>query len=334
MWQPAAHGERPTTSDHRRTTNDHGRPILVTGAAGFAGSHLLDLLAADGGDLVAWRRPGGKPPRRVERVTWDAVDLLDRAATFAAIARWRPRAVYHCAAAAHVGQAWEHSADTFAVNVRGTHHLLEAVRRASVGAVVLITSSAMVYQPSNEAIREDHALVPPNPYGLSKLAQELLALRAIGDAGDIRIARAFNHVGPRQDPSFAISGFARQIAEIEAGGRAPEIVVGNLDARREVTDVRDTVRAYRAVVDRGARGRPYNVSSGCAHAVGEILERLTAKARVRVDVRVDPGRLRPNDVPLLVGDPTRIREELGWTPTIPLDRTLDDVLEYWRSQTR
>jgi GDP-4-dehydro-6-deoxy-D-mannose reductase len=309
-------------------------PILVTGAAGFAGSHLLDLLAADGEDILAFHRPGGKPPRPLPRVRWDAVDLLDRSHTFEAIDRHRPRAVYHCAAAAHVGRAWDQSADTFAVNVRGTHHLLEAFRRANVPAVILITSSAMVYQPASEAIDEEHTLLPPNPYGLSKLAQELLAVRAMADDVDVRIARAFNHIGPRQDPSFAASGFAKQIAEIEAGRLEPEIVVGNLDARREVTDVRDTVRAYRTVVDRGVRGRPYNVSSGCAYPVGEILEKLVAKARVRVQVRVDPTRLRPNDMPLLVGNPARIREELGWTPAIPLDRTLDDVLEYWRTQTR
>ena len=175
----------------------------------------------------------------------------------------------------------------------------------------------MIYRQSAEAIAEDAPIQPSNPYGLSKLAQERLALRAMEDGLDVRIGRAFNHIGPRQDPSFAASGFAKQIAEIEAGRRPAEIVVGNLDARREATHVCDTVRAYQTIVERGAPGRPYNVSSGQACAVGEILERLIAKAQVDVEVRVDPSRMRPSDVPVLSGNPARIRDEVGWTPAIP-----------------
>jgi len=315
-------------------------PILVTGAAGFAGSHLLELLAADRArdaatrvDIVGWHRPGKKPPA-VNGVRWDAVDLLDRTAVAAAIRRHEPGAVYHCAGAAHVGRAWDSVTSTFAVNVRGTHHLLDALRAASLSPVVFVPSSAMIYRPSNEPIPEDHDLVPPNPYGLSKLAQEMLAVRALADGIDVRIGRAFNHVGPRQDPAFAAYGFARQIAEIEAGRHEPRIVVGNLSAQREVIDVRDTVRAYRAILEQGSSGRPYNVSSGRAHPVGEVVGRLVAKSRVPVHVRVDASRFRPNDIPLLVGDPSRIRDEIGWTPAIPLEQTLDDMLEYWRSQMR
>src|SRR6185295_18664289 len=146
-----------------------------------------------------------------------------------------------------------------AVNVRGTHYLLEALRDAKLAIPVLVPSSAMVYQPAGEPLSELHPIGPPNPYGVSKLAQEMLALHAAADGVSIRVARSFNHVGPRQDPSFAASGFARQIAEIEAGRREPEIAVGNLQARREVTDVRDTVRAYRLLVERGQTARPYNV---------------------------------------------------------------------------
>jgi GDP-4-dehydro-6-deoxy-D-mannose reductase len=315
-------------------------PILVTGAAGFAGSHLLELLAADRArdaatrvDIVGWHRPGKKPPA-VNGVRWDAVDLLDRTAVIEAIRRHQPGAVYHCAGAAHVGRAWDSVTSTFAVNVRGTHHLLDALRAASLSPVVFVPSSAMIYRPSNEPIPEDHDLVPPNPYGLSKLAQEMLAVRALADGIDVRIGRAFNHVGPRQDPAFAASGFARQIAEIEAGRHEPRIVVGNLSAQREVIDVRDTVRAYRAILEQGSSGRPYNVSSGRAYPVGEVVGRLVAKSRVPVHVRVDASRFRPNDIPVLVGDPSRIRDEIGWTPAIPLDQTLDDMLEYWRSQMR
>jgi GDP-4-dehydro-6-deoxy-D-mannose reductase len=305
-------------------------PVLVTGASGFAGGHLVDLLASGRDPIVAWYRPGGRPPRAAAHTTWDEVDLLDPANVRRAVERAKPRAVYHCAGAAHVGRSWDRVESTFAINVRGTHHLLEALEAGRLDARVLVTSSAMVYASSDTPIAEDHRLAPVNPYGLSKLAQELLAGHARGVR--VMIARAFNHCGPRQDPFFAASGFARRIADIEAGRWAPEIAVGNLEARRDLTDVRDTVRAYRLILERGQPGRAYNVCSGHAMPIRELLDRMLARARVRIPVRVDPARYRPNDVPLLVGDPGRIEHELGWRPEIPFDRTLDDLLNYWRSK--
>ena len=297
------------------------RVILVTGAAGFAGSHLLDLLArepAGNEGLVGWHRPGGRSPQSRQSpegspASWEAVDLLDRSSVIAAIARLQPRIVYHCAGAAHVGRAWDHTEAAFAANVRGTHHLLEALNRTGTDARVLIPSSALVYRPADEALTEDHPLAPVGPYGLSKLAQEMLGGHTGGTAVQVTIARAFNHFGPRQDPSFSTSGFARQIAAIEAGRQPPEICVGNLDARRDLTDVGDTVRAYRMIAERGRNGRAYNVCSGRATAIREVLEMLVARARVPVRMRIDTDRLRPSDVPLLLGDPARIRAELGWT---------------------
>ena len=307
--------------------------ILVTGAGGFAGSHLLDLLAGEDVAIVAWHRPGGAPRAAGPSVRWEAVDLLDRGAVREAIARTRPSAVYHCAAAAHVGKAWDSTESTFAVNVRGTHHLCDAIRREDLRVQFLIPSSAMIYRPSSEAMTEDDPLVPPNPYGLSKLAQELLALRSIPDGIDVHVARAFNHIGPRQDPFFAAPGFARRIADIERRRWAPEISVGNLDAQRDLTDVRDTVRAYRLILERGVPGRPYNVCSGRAVTIRHLLDLLIARARCPVTVKIDPARYRPNDNPILLGDPSRLRDELGWTPEIPLERTVDDLLEYWRGKT-
>ncbi len=305
-------------------------PILVTGAAGFAGSHLVDLLAASGADVIAWHRPGGSPPRKASAgVRWDAVDLLDPDQVQAAMARTRPGAIYHCAGAAHVGRAWDSTAPTFATNVLGTHHVLQAVERAGDGARVMVPSSALVYKSADEPLSETHPLMPSSPYGLSKLAQEMLASRS----GGTRIARPFNHVGPRQDPHFVASGFARRIADIEAGRWAPEISVGNLDARRDLTDVRDTVRAYQLILERGQPGRPYNICSGRAISMRELLDRLIARASVPVEVKVDPARYRPNDTPLLLGDPARLHDELGWAPEIPIEQTLDDLLEYWRRQT-
>ena len=308
-------------------------PILVTGAAGFAGSHLIELLEREAATVVAWHRPAGRMPHPA-RVRWQAVDLLDAAAVRQAIDEIRPAAVYHCAGAAHVGRSWDATESTFAVNVRGTHHLLQALGQASLTARVMIPSSAMVYRPGSEALTEEHPLVPTSPYGLSKLAQEMLGARASNGPVSVTIGRAFNHVGPRQDPSFAAAGFARQIAEIEAGRREPEVVVGNLDARRDTTDVRDTVRAYRVILNHGTPGRPYNISTGRAIAIGEILDMLCARAKVAIRIRVDPDRFRRNDVALIVGDSSRLQRELGWAPAIPLAQTLDDLLEHWRGLIR
>jgi GDP-4-dehydro-6-deoxy-D-mannose reductase len=312
--------------------------ILVTGAAGFAGSHLVDLLAREGREIVAWQRhgPEGDHLPRIAAtppgVAVEQVDVLDSAMVRAAVARVRPSAVYHCAGAAHVGRSWTRTETTFLVNVRGTHHLLEALRFAGIKARFFVPSSAMVYRSADEPLTEDHPLVPESPYGVSKLAQELLACRAMADGIDVIIARSFNHFGPRQAPSFVASSFARQIAEIESGRRDPELLVGNLDARRDLTDVRDTVRAYVMLVEHGRSGRPYNVCSGRAVTIRELLDRLLSRARTRIKVRVDAGRYRPNDVPLVLGDPSRIQREVGWAADISLERTIDDLLEYWRSE--
>jgi GDP-4-dehydro-6-deoxy-D-mannose reductase len=307
------------------------RPLLITGAAGFAGSHLIDLLAEEDVPLAAWHRPGGRAPRGAAAVAWRAVDVLDRRAVELALRELHPSVIYHLAAAAHPGRSWVHTTGTLRANVLGTHHVLEAARRLDPAPALLLPGSAMIYRPAAAAIREDDPLGPANPYGLSKLAQEMLgAEAAVHDRLRVFLARPFNHIGPRQDDSFSTSGFARQIAEIEAGGREPVLHVGNLDACRDLTDVRDTVRAYRALVERGRPGRPYNICSGRAHSIRDILAALLRLARLPIEIRVDPARLRPADQALLLGDPARIRREAGWTPQIPLERTLRDLLDYWR----
>ena len=258
--------------------------------------------------------------------------MLDPAAVHRAIQRTTPAVVYHCAGAAHVGHAWNHTEATLAINVRATEFLLDALATAGLRTTVLVPSSAMVYRPAGYPLREDAELLPQNPYGVTKLAAEMLAARYCAEGLDVRIVRPFNHIGPRQSASFVASDFARQIVEIERGRQSPEIVVGNLEARRELTDVRDTVRAYEVVVERGEPGRPYNVASGTARPVRDLLDALIARSGLSVAVRVDPQRFQPNDLPLLVGDPSRIQTELGWRPEIPFERTLDDVLEYWRAE--
>ena len=308
------------------------RPTLVTGAAGFAGSHLLDRLARRATPLVAWHRPGSSPGSTDGSISWQAVDILDRVSVREAISDMQPHAVYHCAGAAHVGQAWNATTITLATNVGGTHHLIEALRDFAPDARVLNTSSALVYAPASTPLDEQHPLVPASPYGLSKLAQELLG-RGNPGGPSVFTARPFNHFGPRQSPSFVSAGFARTIALIEAGRMRPEIQVGNLEPLRDLTDVRDTVRAYQLILERGTPGRPYNVCSGQTIKVGHLLDMMLRRAKVSIRVLVDASRYRPNDSPLVQGDLTRIREELGWTPQIPLEQTIDDLLAYWRERS-
>ena len=308
------------------------RPTLVTGAAGFAGSYVLDLLAEHQTDVVAWHRPGSARCSNSAHLHWQAVDLLDRRAVRDAVHGLRPRAVYHCAGAAHVGQAWDTTTRTLATNVMGTHHLVEALREFAPDAHMLNTSSALVYAPSTEPQDEHHPLVPVSPYGFSKLAQEMAGR---GNPGGplVYLARPFNHTGPRQSPSFAGPGFARTIALIEAGRMRPEIQVGNLEPLRDLTDVRDTVRAYRLILERGTPGRPYNVCSGRPIKIGHLLDMMLRRAKISIRVVVDPARYRPNDSPIVQGNPARIREELGWSPKIPIEQTVDDLLAYWREHS-
>jgi GDP-4-dehydro-6-deoxy-D-mannose reductase len=199
---------------------------------------------------------------------------------------------------------------------------------------VLVAGSALVYHEQPGALREDSPIGPASPYALSKLAQEMVGARAAERGLPVLLTRPFNHIGPRQFPSFFASGVARQVARIEQGLAAPVVEVGNLDARRDLTDVRDTVRAYRAILERGVPGRVYNVCSGQAYRVGDLLDSLLSRARVRLDVRQDPARDRPHDGPIVLGDRSRLTGELGWAPVIPIEQTLVDLLDYWRRTVR
>ena len=307
-------------------------PPLVTGATGFAGSHLVDHLLLQHPSVAAWSHRGGREEdaRDHPRVLWDAVDLLDRAAVSRALSDLQPSAVYHCAAVAHVGESWLEPARALRVNVLGTHHVLEGMREAGLRSPVLVTGSALVYRPSSALLRENDPIGPSDPYGVSKLAQEMLSVRSTDVP--VFIVRPFNHAGPRQAPTYVTSSFARQIAEIEAGRSAPVLRVGNLEARRDITDVRDTVRAYSRVVQRGQPGRPYNVCSGEAYRVRDLLDALVGLSRASIGIEVDPARLRPIDNPVIAGDRSRIGADTGWIPEIPIERTLDDLLNYWRRQ--
>jgi GDP-4-dehydro-6-deoxy-D-mannose reductase len=305
------------------------RPPLVTGATGFAGAHLVSHLLEDEPAVAAWANPAGQRPAARPRVEWAAVDLLNPVQVRDALRRLRPSAVYHCAGAADVGGSWTDPDVPLRVNVLGTLHLLDGIRESAPDARVMVVTSALVYRESASALDEGSPIGPATPYGWSKLAQEMLALDR-----QASVARPFNHAGPRQSPAYSTSAFAKQIAEIECGRRAPEISVGNLDARRDITDVRDTVRAYRLVMGKGRPARPYNVCSGHAYRIGDLLDVLVSMSSVGVHVRIDPARIRPVDHPVLLGDASRLHAETGWTPSIPIEGTLSDLLQYWRERTR
>lgn len=289
---------------------------FVTGGHGFVGPYLLAHLEECGDDVVA--------PDQHE------VDLDDPEALTAAIEAARPDAIYHLAALAHVGESWADPARTFDVNAVGTLRVLEAARRVSPKPRVLLIGSAEVYGPVTPAdvpITEDHPLYPVTPYAASKVAAEYLGIQY--DAGfDVPVvrARSFNHIGPGQSGRFVVNDIAsRIVGAMKSGGKSP-IRVGNLSARRDYTDVRDVVRAYRMLVDRGERGQAYNVCSGTDVSVEDLAHRLLAIAGAELKLEVDPALMRPVDVPVMVGDNARIRAATGWTPNYTLDDTLRDVI--------
>jgi GDP-4-dehydro-6-deoxy-D-mannose reductase len=308
-----------------------GDAVLVTGAAGFAGSHLIELLAGSG-DVVAWSR--SEPAPELARLArWQRLDILDGDRVYEALRVLRPRAIFHCAALPHVSESWNDTAGPLAANVLGTHRILDAVDRLGYPCRILITGSALVYAPSSEPITEDDPIAPSSPYALSKLAQEQLALRARTERMEVIVTRPFNHTGPRQKPAFLAPSVARQIALIERGALEPVIKVGNLDPSRDLMDVRDAVRAYSALMKNGTPGTVYNVASGVARPVRTIVDALVARARLAIRIEPDPSRFRPNDIPVLVGNASRLREATGWQPEVPFERMIDDLLDFWRKSS-
>ena len=296
---------------------------LVTGADGFVGRWLTEHLEASGDQVWRATRRGRARDGR-ER----AVELTD-AASVAALVEWaQPDAIYHLAAVAFGPDAAGDVGHAIDVTVRGTAFLLEAAAEAPQEPLVMIPSSAEVYGrgEADAPVVESLLPTPVNVYGATKLGQEAVAL-AYHRLNRVRVvvARAFNHIGPGQRESFVVPSFAGQLAEIAAHGTEPVLRVGNLEARRDFTDVRDVVRAYRLLVAGVHAGEPVNVASGQAVSIRTIVDRLVALSGLTVDIAVDPSRLRTSDLPVVVGDTNRLRSLTGWQPEIPLERTLSDV---------
>lgn len=283
-------------------------------------------------------RPGRLPSElsSLEQATLYETDLTERDQLSRAVEDAAPDLVFHLAAQSSVAQSWQDPEGTILNNVLGQLHLLEVLRQQGRTPRVLIVSSNEVYGapagPEELPLKETSPLRPNNPYAVSKVAQDMMGYQYFLSHGlPIVRVRPFNHIGPGQSDAFVASAFARQIAEAEAGLREPVIQVGNLEAMRDFTDVRDMMRGYYLAISRGQPGEVYNLGSQRATSVQRLLDIFLARSRVSVDVRRDPERYRPVDVPCVYADCSKFREATGWRPTIPLEQTLADVLEYWRA---
>lgn len=287
---------------------------LITGGRGFVGRWLAEHLRASGDEVVV-----------VDAET----DVTDEGAVDRAVGEARPDAVYHLAARSHVGESWRDPLEVVRVNVLGTAAVLAASRKEAEGATVLVVGSAEAYgalAPDEVPVSEEVPLRPVTPYAGSKAAAEQLALQAWRGYGQrVVVVRPFNHVGPGQPPSFAVPALARRVADARRTG-ARQLSVGTVSTRRDFTDVRDVVRAYRLLVERGQPGTVYNVCSGQDVAIADIARRLMALAGVELQLVTDPDLVRPVDVPVLAGNAGRLRAATGWKPVLSLDETLADVL--------
>jgi GDP-4-dehydro-6-deoxy-D-mannose reductase len=305
--------------------------VLVTGASGFVGRHLGRLLAAEGLDLHGTCYPDKPCPADRQLVH---LDLRSAEATDGLLERVKPDWVIHLAAVSNVRRSWENRKETLETNVVATGNLFEAVRKFAPRARVLFISSSDVYGlpgRGEHAFREDDPVEALSPYAYTKLAGELLCRFYVKvERLDIVVARPFPHTGPGQTADFVFPDWASQIARIEKGLAEPVIRVGNLEVRRDYADVRDVVRAYLLLLRKGRSGETYNVCTGRAVFLKDILAGLAALASKPVRVEVDPAKLRKTDIPFLAGDGSKIRRETGWEAEIPLDRTLRDLVESWR----
>lgn len=316
--------------------------VLITGITGFVGSHLAEYALKAGAEVVGsvrWRS-------RLEYI--DGIrgslqlveaDLRDASSARALLAQTRPDRIFHLAAQSFVHASFNAPAETLHTNILCQANLLEGLRAERLSPRVLIVGSSEEYgfvYENELPIRETNPLRPLSPYAVSKVAQDLMGFQYWKSYGlSIVRSRAFNHSGPRRGEVFVTSNFAKQIAEIEAGRREPVIQVGNLTPRRDFSDVRDIVRGYWLLLERGEPGDVYNLCSGKAWSIQQVLDFLLSQSRVgKVSVQEDPARLRPSDVPHLVGDAGKIEKVLGWRTEIPFEQTLKDLLDYWRQRLK
>lgn len=312
---------------------------LITGIGGFAGSHLAEHLLDAGLEVCGLISPRGTLSNLegiAESCILRRVDLVDYEQVRRTIEEIAPECIYHLAARASVPAAWRDPASSLQNNIIAQLNVLRAVTDAGASPRVLIVASADEYgrvQPEDLPVDEDTPLRPVNPYAVSKITQDFMGLQYYLSHGlPVVRVRPFNHAGPRQETGFVVSDFSSQIAAIEQGKQAPVLSVGNLSAERDFSDVRDVVRAYHLALTLGKPGAVYNIGAAKAVAVSYILSSLLHLSSTEITVTQDPERMRPSDIPLIVADCTLLRTTTGWEPQIPMERTLSDTLDFWRTR--
>lgn len=312
--------------------------VLITGITGFAGSHLVDYLLNSSGveihGIQRWRSRTENVDHVVDKISMYECDMRDAHSVTNVIKEVQPDRIFHLAAQSLVPASWRSPAETLGTNILGQLNIFEAVRRMGINPRIQIAGSSEEYGLvlENELpVRETNPLRPLSPYAVSKVSQDVMGYQYFKSFDmDIVRTRAFNHTGPRRPPVFVCSDFARQLVQVELGLRDPEIRVGNLEAKRDFTDVRDVVIAYWLALEKGVGGEVYNICSGNCFKISEVLDMLIEIAGVEVKVTKDQARMRPSDVPVLQGDSSKFSTLTGWKPKIPFKKTLTDLVEFWR----
>jgi GDP-4-dehydro-6-deoxy-D-mannose reductase len=306
------------------------RRILITGGTGFVGSHLRRFLRSTDAKLIVVS--SGAVETQEPGVDYCKADIRNSDDIRSVIREASPHQIYHLAGISSVSDSWKDPRRTFEVNVIGSYNVFDAAMRSPSPPRILNVSTSQVYAASDVALLETSAVAPDNPYAASKAMAELLAVQYRQfSKGGIITARAFNHTGPGQFTSFALPSFARQLAEIEAGLRPPVLKVGNLNVKRDFADVRDVVVAYCELLEKGVVGAVYNVCSGRAVLLADLVKELQNNSEVAVSIELDSARVRLSDVPQIVGDAGKLHKLTGWLPKIPLQQTMKDLLAYWRT---
>ncbi len=315
------------------------KKALIIGAAGFVGGYLIREIqrvfadSPDGMEVHATKLPQEQMNTTLAKV--HDLDILRKEDVASLLREVRPDYIFHLAAQSSVAYSWKNPGLTIDVNVKGGANVLDAAKDLDYKPRILLIGSGEEYGvilPQETPIREDNRLRPGNLYAATKACQNMIgSIYAKAYQMDVMMVRAFNHIGPAQAPMFVVADFCKQVAEIEAGKREPVMRVGNLAAKRDFTDVRDVVRAYVLLIQHGQAGETYNVGSGHAIAIQEILDLILAQSKAEISVVVDPARLRPVDVPIIEADITKLKQATGWEPTIPIQETVRETVEYWRN---